>query len=132
MIIRHQGRTMTGDEIISGYAVCVADRFYIYKEDGQKIQVKRSSVVPVLTDLENDNAAQTRTVYGHPLCSLDVSEYIQANLRSKGAVCLEDLEKWTYEDFKRIRGLGPSKISKILEKLKFFGIETQVDLKDFK
>ncbi len=30
MIIRHQGRTITGDEIISGYAVCEADRFYIY------------------------------------------------------------------------------------------------------
>ena len=116
---------MIGDEIINGYAVCEADRFYIYMEDGKKIQVKRSSGVPVLTDLEKGDAAQRGRAYGHPLCNLDVSEYIQANLRSRGAVCLEDLEKWTYEDFKRIRGLGPSKISRILEKLEYFGIKTK-------
>lgn len=128
MIIRHQGRTITDDEIVSGYAVCEMDRFYICLENGQKIQVKRSSVVPVLSDLEKGSVAQAGILYGHPLCSLDVSEYIQANLRSKGVVCLEDLEKWTYEDFKRIRGLGPFKINKILEKLREFGIETQVKL----
>lgn len=128
MIIRHQGRTITGDEIISGYAVCEADIFYIYMESGQKIQVKRSSVIPVLSDLERGDEIQAGKTYGHPLCSLDVSEYIQTNLRSRGVVCLEDLEKWTYEDFKRIRGLGPLKIGKILERLKCFGINTQAEL----
>ena len=49
-------------------------------------------------------------------------------MRFKGVMCLEDLAKWTYEDFKRIRGLGPLKIGKILEKLKQYGIETQAEL----
>ena len=90
--------------------------------------VKRSSVVPVLADLENCKVEQPRESYGHPLCSLEVSEYIQTSLRFKGVMCLEDLAKWTYEDFKRIRGLGPLKIGKILEKLKQYGIETQAEL----
>ena len=101
MIIRHQGRTLIGDELISGYAVCEADKLYMYLDDGKKIQVKRSSVVPVLADLENCKVEQPRESYGHPLCSLEVSEYIQASLRFKGVMCLEDLAKWTYEDFKR-------------------------------
>ena len=128
MIIRHQGRTLIGAELISGYAVCEADKLYMYLDDGKKIQVKRSSVVPVLADLENCKVEQPRESYGHPLCSLEVSEYIQTSLRFKGVMCLEDLAKWTYEDFKRIRGLGPLKIGKILEKLKQYGIETQAEL----
>ena len=57
-----------------------------------------------------------------------IRDSIQASLRFKGVMCLEDLAKWTYEDFKRIRGLGPLKIGKILEKLKQYGIETQAEL----
>lgn len=129
MIIRHQGRTMAGDEIISGYAVCEGDKIYIYLEDGQKKQVKRSSVVPVLTDLKKGNTAHSESAYGHPLSCLEVSDYILTNLRARGVVCLEDFEKWSYEDFMRVRGLGKLRTGKILEKLEGLGIETQAAVK---
>lgn len=52
-----------------------------------------------------------------------MSSYILDQMRENGAVCLEDLERWTDRDFKKIRGLGKLKIKKVLETLQRYGIE---------
>lgn len=125
MIIRHQGRSLIEDEFIIGYAVYEGYEIYIYQKDGSKTQVKEGSVSPILSDL-NRKAEPSHVREGvHPLCCLDLSDILIADLKCRGAMCLEDLETWTDEDFKELRGLGPVKIKKIRDTLRNYGIGSQ-------
>lgn len=124
MIIQHQGQTFVGYEIVRGYAIEMGDKAYIRLEDGRMVQVRKSTVYPVIKDDIALNTEKNIWEDGkHPLCCLDMSSYILDQMRENGAVCLEDLERWTDRDFKKIRGLGKLKIKKVLETLQRYGIE---------
>lgn len=125
MIIRHQGRSLIEDELIIGYAVYEGYELYLYQKDGSKRQVKESSVSPILSDLERKTEPSLEREGAHPLYCLDVGHVILMSLKYRGAMCLEDLEAWTDEDFKEIRGLGDVKIRKIRDTLKKYGVGSQ-------
>lgn len=84
--------------------------------------MKASSVTPLASDMEGKTRPRPEREKEHPLCCLNLSRIIMLDMRREGVLCLEDLEDWTDQDFKRIRGLGHVKIKNIREILKRYGI----------
>ncbi len=122
MIVKHQGVSIVSGKKVTGYAVSLDGRTYIYHENGSRVQVKESTIVPVqegvvdAMELMQDNGGM------HSLYCLKLSEQMMAELRENGAKYLEDLAGWKEEDYQRVKGLGAQKKIRIQEKLREYGI----------
>lgn len=50
MITKYRGIALNRGRTVTGYAVHVDGRYYIYQEDGKRILVDVSSIAPILED----------------------------------------------------------------------------------
>ena len=127
MIIKHEGTALISGKTIVGYAVNMNERYYIFCENGSRTQVRPASVMPLRADLINGqvkmDVADSEKV--HSIYLLKLSECILEKLRSNGVHCLEDLQKWTDAEYKRINGLGLKKQRIIQETLEHYHLMYQ-------
>ncbi len=121
MIVKYRALPLDGGGTVTGYAVCIEGRYYIYQEDGRRIPVEVSSIVPILNDSEKQKEGYQKD--RHPLCCLGLSEYIINNIGFSGVKYLEELESWTDTDYDKVRGVGPMKKKQIKETLERYHIK---------
>jgi DNA-directed RNA polymerase alpha subunit len=124
MITKYRAIALNRGRTVTGYAVRIDGQYYIYQEDGKRILVEVTSIVPISDDQEEQWEGYPKDK--HPLCCLGLSEYIINNIGFSGVKYLEELESWTDTDYDRVRGIGPAKkrqIKEVLEKyhIKFNG-----------
>ena len=124
MITKYRAIALNRGRTVTGYAVRIDGQYYIYQEDGKRILVEVTSIVPISDDQEEQWEGYPKDK--HPLCCLGLSEYIINNIGFSGVKYLEELESWTDTDYDRVRGIGPVKkrqIKEVLEKyhIKFNG-----------
>lgn len=113
---------MVSGKKVTGYAVSLDGKTYIFRENGSRVQVRESTVVPVHDGVVDAMELMQDSGGRHSLYCLELSEQMMAELRESGVKYLEDLAEWKEEDYQRIRGLGTQKKIKIQGKLKEYGI----------
>lgn len=124
MIVMHQGISLVSGRQIWGYAVCIDNKYYIFRHDGARVQVKPSSIKPLedcLIDVR-EKIGFSEEQGKHSLYHLELSEKMLQNIINKGVVYLEDLQYWTDEDYEDVPGLGPKKKRLIKETLAHYKI----------
>ena len=119
MIIKHCAISKADGVLIVGYAVRQEENFFIYQENGGRIQVIGGSVFPLVDKYERAGEAGSDLdeVSGIPVSNLGLGEYITNNFMAKGAIYLEDLQTWTDKDYNEIIGLGKVRKRRVKEVL---------------
>lgn len=118
MIVKHQGVSMVSGKEVTGYAVSLDGKAYIFHENGGRVQVRESIIVPVQDGVVDAMELMQDGGDRHSLYCLELSEQMMAELRENGAKYLEDLAEWKEEDYQRVKGLGVQKRIRIQEKNK--------------
>lgn len=122
MIIRHKGVSLVSGKNVTGYAVHMDGKFYIFIDSGCRIQVKASSILPVEEGLIDAMELMPVKEGVHSLYCLGLSEQLLSELKNHGVRYLEDLLEWKDEDYNNIKGLGLQKRAKIQRKLEEYGL----------
>lgn len=122
MIVKHQGVSIVSGKKVTGYAVRLDGKAYIFHENGSRVQVRESTIIPVQDGVVDAMELMQDGGDRHSLYCLELSEQMMAELRENGARYLEDLAEWKEEDYRRVRGLGAQKKTRIQEKLKEYGL----------
>lgn len=121
MITKYRAIALNRGKTVTGYAVRIDGQYYIYQEDGKRILVEVTSIVPILEDREDRQEGYPDGK--HPLCCLGLSKYIINNIEFSGVKYIEELESWTDTDYDRVRGIGPAKKRQIKEVLDRYHIK---------
>ena len=122
MIVRHQGVSIASGKNVTGYAVHMDGKSYIFFDNGCRIQVKASSIVPVEEGLVDAMELMPVKEGVHSLYCLGLSEQLLCELKKHGVRYLEDLLEWKDEDYNKVKGLGSQKRAKIQRKLEEYGL----------
>ena len=118
MIVKHCAINNADGTMIVGYAVRQEKDFFIYQENGERVQVVGSSIFPLIDKYEQAEDSGLDEVSGIPVSNLGLGKYITNNFMAKGAIYLEDLQTWTDKEYSAIRGLGKirkQRVKKVLE-----------------
>ena len=122
MIVRHQGVSIASGKNVTGYAVYMDGKSYIFFDNGCRIQVKASSIIPIEEGLVDAIELMPVNDNVHSLYCLGLGEQLLCELKKHGVRYLEDLLEWKDEDYNKIKGLGLQKKIKIQRKLEEYGL----------
>ena len=122
MIVRHQGVYIASGKNVTGYAVYMDGKSYIFFDNGCRIQVKASSIIPIEEGLVDAIELMPVNDNVHSLYCLGLGEQLLCELKKHGVRYLEDLLEWKDEDYNKIKGLGLQKKIKIQRKLEEYGL----------
>ena len=122
MIVRHQGVSIASGKNVTGYAVYMDGKSYIFFDNGCRIQVKASSIIPIEDGLVDAIELMPVNDNVHSLYCLGLGEQLLCELKKHGVRYLEDLLEWKDEDYNKIKGLGLQKKIKIQRKLEEYGL----------
>lgn len=122
MIVRHQGVSIASRKNVTGYAVYMDGKSYIFFDNGCRIQVKASSIIPIEEGLVDAIELMPVNDNVHSLYCLGLGEQLLCELKKHGVRYLEDLLEWKDEDYNKIKGLGLQKKIKIQRKLEEYGL----------
>ena len=122
MIVRHQGVSIASGKNVTGYAVYMDGKSYIFFDNGCRIQVKASSIIPIEEGLVDAIELMPVNDNVHSLYCSGLGEQLLCELKKHGVRYLEDLLEWKDEDYNKIKGLGLQKKIKIQRKLEEYGL----------
>ena len=122
MIVRHQGVSIASGKNVTGYAVHMGGKSYIFFDNGCRIQVKASSIIPIEEGLVDAIELMPFNDNVHSLYCLGLGEQLLCELKKHGVRYLEDLLEWKDEDYNKVKGLGSQKRAKIQRKLEEYGM----------
>ena len=122
MIIRHKGVSLASGKNVTGYAVHMDGKSYIFFDNGCRIQVKASSIIPIEEGLVDAIELMPFNDNVHSLYCLGLGEQLLCELKKHGVRYLEDLLEWKDEDYNKVKGLGSQKRAKIQRKLEEYGM----------
>ncbi len=122
MIVRHQGVSIASGKNVTGYAVYMDGKSYIFFDNGCRIQVKASSIIPIEEGLVDAIELMPFNDNVHSLYCLGLGEQLLCELKKHGVRYLEDLLEWKDEDYNKVKGLGSQKRAKIQRKLEEYGL----------
>ena len=122
MIVRHQGVYIASGKNVTGYAVYMDGKSYIFFDNGCRIQVKASSIIPIEEGLVDAIELMPFNDNVHSLYCLGLGEQLLCELKKHGVRYLEDLLEWKDEDYNKVKGLGSQKRAKIQRKLEEYGL----------
>lgn len=91
MIVRHQGVSIASGKNVTGYAVHMDGKSYIFFDNGCRIQVKASSIIPIEEGLVDAIELMPVNDNVHSLYCLGLGEQLLCELKKHGVRYLEDL-----------------------------------------